>query len=496
MSRIEIRAGELSLEHLVQMMSSDIEICLSDDSRERVKKCRQYLDEVVAKGDRLIYGVNTGFGSLCNVEVSLDQIEELQRNLIVSHACGAGDEVPPEIVRLMMILKVQSLSYGHSGVSEQTVDYLLKFINEGVYPIIYQLGSLGASGDLAPLSHMSLPLLGLGEVLFNGNRMSGGEALKSLGLEPLKLQSKEGLALINGTQFMSAYGIYLLLKGLKLSDLGNQIAALSLEAFDCRAEPFSHLIHNIRPHQGQSETAAAIRNLRQGSSIMAREKEQVQDPYSFRCIPQVHGACRDVLRQVESILLKEISGVTDNPNVFPDEDQIISGGNFHGQPLAMALDYLGIGLAELGSISERRSYFLTSGQRGLPAFLVAKPGLNSGFMIPQYTAASMVSQNKQLATPASVDSIDSSNRQEDHVSMGANAATKAYRIYENLERILAIELLMAAQALDFRRPVKSSSTLEALHAEFRKHVSFSEVDEELHLKMRKAESFVRMHTKF
>lgn len=491
--QIEISDKPITSEQVQAVISGKAQVVLSESSREKIRACRTYLDETVKKGDRLIYGVNTGFGSLCDVAVSADEIEQLQYNLVVSHACGAGDEVPAEIVRLMLFLKVKSLSFGHSGVAEQTVDSLLSLLNNDYLPVVYELGSLGASGDLAPLAHLCLPILGLGEVIHEGKRLSGAEALKALDLQPCQLQSKEGLALINGTQFMSAIGIYLLHEGKRLSDLADIIGSMSLEAFDCREEPFDADVHRIRPHVGQSETAQNIRSFREGSEIQKKEKEQVQDPYSFRCIPQVHGASKDVIRYVQSVFDTEISGVTDNPNVFPEEDKVISAGNFHGQPLAMALDYLGIALSELGSISERRSYFLTSGQRGLPAFLVAKPGLNSGFMIPQYTAASMVSQNKQLATPASVDTIDSSNRQEDHVSMGANAATKAMRILKNLHRILAVELLMSAQALDFRRPLKSSDPIEKMHRDFRSQVGFSEVDEEMHLKMRGAEEFVRIY---
>jgi histidine ammonia-lyase len=489
--QIEISDKAISKEQIQAVINGQAEVTLSDSSRSKIRACRKYLDETVQKGDRLIYGVNTGFGSLCDVAVSKDEIEQLQYNLLVSHACGAGDEVPAEIVRLMLFLKVKSLSFGHSGVAEQTVDSLLTLLNKDYLPVVYELGSLGASGDLAPLAHLCLPLLGMGEVRHEGKKISGEQALKDTGLKPSQLQSKEGLALINGTQFMSAYGIYLIQEGERLSQLADLIASQSLEAFDCRIEPFDPLVHQIRPHAGQAETAANILRFREGSEIAQKEKQQVQDPYSFRCIPQVHGASKDVLRYVRTVFETEISGVTDNPNVFPEEDKVISAGNFHGQPLAMALDYLGIALSELGSISERRSYFLTSGQRDLPAFLVAKPGLNSGFMIPQYTAASMVSQNKQLATPASVDTIDSSNRQEDHVSMGANAATKTMRILKNLQRILSIELLMSAQALEFRRPLKSSDAIERIYADFRSEVSFSEVDEEMHVKMRKAEDFLR-----
>ncbi|WP_396164004.1 histidine ammonia-lyase, partial [Flavobacterium sp.] len=385
---------------------------------------------------------------------------------------------------------IQSLSYGHSGVQLVTVQRLIDFYNNDIFPVIYSQGSLGASGDLAPLAHLSLPLLGEGEVYLDGFRHPSAKVLEKFGWEPIVLQSKEGLALLNGTQFMSAYGVYCLIKAEKISYLADVISAVSLEGFDGRLEPFTDLIHLVRPHKGQIQTAERMRDLLEDSEIIAQAKVHVQDPYSFRCIPQVHGASKDAIDYVKKVFRTEINSVTDNPNIFVGEDLIISGGNFHGQPLALALDFLGIALSELGSISERRTYQLISGLRGLPAFLVNDPGLNSGFMIPQYTAASIASQNKQLATPASIDSIVSSNGQEDHVSMGANAATKTLRIVENVERILGIELLNGSQALEFRRPLQSSEFIESFVKSYREEVSFVSEDRILHYDIEKSVAFL------
>ena len=389
------------------------------------------------------------------------------------------------------MLKIKSLSYGNSGVQIDTVKRLIDMYNNDVLPVIFTQGSLGASGDLAPLSHLSLTLIGLGDVYHEGKKMPAAYALKKFNWKPIQLQSKEGLALINGTQFMSAYGIYALMQCSRLLEWANIIAAISFDAFNCTIEPLHEKIHSIRPHKGQVDTAAALRKLLAGSRIAAQKKEQVQDPYSFRCIPQVHGATKDTFDYVLDIFIKEINSVTDNPNIFPDEDLILSGGNFHGQPLALALDFLAIAMSEIANISERRTYQLISGQHKLPMFLVKEPGLHSGFMIPQYTAAGIVSENKQLSTPASVDSISSSNNQEDHVSMGANAATKCKRVVDNVEKVLAIELLTAVQALEFRRPLQSSPAVETIVKAFRKEVSFNEADRILQVDMLKAIEFIK-----
>lgn len=480
----------LQLETLQEIISEHKSLALSDEAKLNIQKCREYLDKKMDKSDEPIYGINTGFGSLCNVKISKENLSQLQENLVKSHACGTGDEVPQEIVKIMLLLKIQSLSYGHSGVQVQTVERLVDFYNNDILPVIYTQGSLGASGDLAPLAHLSLPLLGEGEVNYDGFRQPARKVLEKMNWQPIVLQSKEGLALLNGTQFMSAYGSYVLLKAMKYSYLADVIAAISLEGFDGRIEPFNELIHFVRPHKGQIVTAQRMKGLLEDSQIIAQPKVHVQDPYSFRCIPQVHGASKDTIDYVKKVFKTEINSVTDNPNIFIDSDVIISGGNFHGQPLALALDFLGIALAELGSISERRTYQLISGLRGLPAFLVDNPGLNSGFMIPQYTAASIASQNKQLATPASVDSIVSSNGQEDHVSMGANAATKCLKIMENLERILAIELMNASQAIEYRRPLQTSEFLESFLKSYREEVSLVKEDRILHYDIENSVAFL------
>ena len=465
-------------------------ISITFHAHEQIQACRTYLDRKMEDKDRLFYGINTGFGFMQDVKIEGGQIERLQYNLLVSHACGLGEEVPSDIVRLMLMLKIKSLSFGNSGVQIATVIRLMDMYNQDVLPVIYTQGSLGASGDLAPLSHLSLPLLGLGEVYHEGKKMPTSEVMAKFNWQPIKLQSKEGLALINGTQFMSAYGMYCLKKCEHLLQMADLISALSFDAFDCISEPLDHHIHELRAHAGQVSTAENLRMILQGSEIANSKKTQVQDPYSFRCIPQVHGASKDAFDHILSVFIREINSVTDNPNIFPEEDLILSGGNFHGQPLALSLDFLAIAMSEIGNISERRTYQLISGQRGLPLFLVKDAGLNSGFMIPQYTSAGIVSENKQLCTPASVDSISSSNNQEDHVSMGANAATKCLRVVNNLEKILSIELLSAAQALEFRRPQKTSPILEELMTAFRKKVSFNQADRLLHTDMVAAIDFV------
>ncbi|KVV16108.1 Histidine ammonia-lyase [Flavobacterium sp. TAB 87] len=480
----------LTFEIIQEIVMEQKKIELSDEAKVNILKCRDYLDKKMASHSGPIYGINTGFGSLCNVKISNENLSKLQENLVKSHACGTGDEVPSHIVKLMLLLKIQSLSYGYSGIQLETVQRLVDFFNNDVLPIIYTQGSLGASGDLAPLAHLSLPLLGLGEVCYEGKKVSSAEVLEKFKWDPVILKSKEGLALLNGTQFMSAYGTHIILKAYKLSYLADLIGAISLEGFDGRIEPFNELIHFIRPHKGQIQTANRIKEFLEGSEIIAQNKSHVQDPYSFRCMPQVHGASKDAIEYVQKVFKTEVNSVTDNPNVFVDSDEIISGGNFHGQPLALALDFIGIALAELGSISERRTYQLISGLRNLPAFLVDNPGLNSGFMIPQYTAASIASQNKQLATPASVDSIVSSNGQEDHVSMGANGATKALRILDNLECILAIELMNASQAVHYRSPLKSSDFIEMFLSSYRVEVPLVTEDRILHYDIEKTILFL------
>ncbi len=486
-----ISSEVISVRTLYQILTENKSVALSEEAKANIQKCRAYLDKKMQTEKNPIYGINTGFGSLCNVKISNENLSLLQENLVKSHACGTGEEVPQEIVKIMLLLKIQSLSYGNSGVQLKTVERLIDFYNHDILPVIFTQGSLGASGDLAPLAHLSLPLIGEGEVYFKGQKIAASSVLKEFNWEPIVLQSKEGLALLNGTQFMSAYGSFVLLKAFKYAYLSDVIAAISLEGFDGRIDPFNELIHFVRPHKGQIDTAQRMNELLSGSQIIIQSKEHVQDPYSFRCIPQVHGASKDTISYVDKVFKTEINSVTDNPNIFVESDCIISGGNFHGQPLALALDFLGIALAELGNISERRTYQLISGSRGLPAFLVDNPGLNSGFMIPQYTAASIVSQNKQLATPASIDSIVSSNGQEDHVSMGANAATKALKIADNLERILAIELMNASQAIEYRRPLQSSAFIEMFLKAYREEVPLVTEDRILHYDIEKSINFLK-----
>ncbi|MFP4526779.1 MAG: histidine ammonia-lyase, partial [Bacteroidales bacterium] len=481
----------LTFDTIEKIIKEGYTLELSKESIERIEYCRKYLDEKVLNSDEPIYGVNTGFGSLYNRSISKEDLGTLQKNLVMSHACGTGDEIPSEIVKLMLLLKIHALSHGHSGVQLETVERLIQFFNNDILPVVYEYGSLGASGDLAPLAHMSLPLIGIGEVHYKGKKTETNVLYEKFNWEPIELRSKEGLALLNGTQFMSAFATHCLIRASRLSEQADIVGAISLDAFDGRIEPFNEAVNLLRKQNGQVETARRFRSLLQDSELIKQQKVHVQDPYSFRCIPQVHGASKDALNYVKAVVLNEINAVTDNPTVIPEEDIVISAGNFHGQPLALALDFLAIALAELGSISERRTYQLLSGKRELPSYLVASPGLNSGFMIPQYTAASLVSKNKQLATPASVDSIESSQGQEDHVSMGANAATKVYRVVNNLEKILAIELFTAAQALEFRRPLKSSEILEKIVEGLRKEVKFVDNDKILYKEIEKAVNFLR-----
>ncbi len=487
----EISSRPLDFSLVESMLTAPCRLVLSAASIHKIKECRDWIDRKMVSGDEPVYGINTGFGALYHKSIAPADLEKLQENLVMSHACGTGEEVPSTIVKLMLLLKIQGLAHGHSGVQLETVERLILFFNEDIFPVVYQQGSLGASGDLAPLAHLCLPLIGMGEVHFQGRKQQASTVLKQLNLEPLKLKSKEGLALLNGTQFMSAYGIMAIIRSRKISLLADIVGALSLDAFDGRLDPFHQLIQEIRPHAGQISTAVSFREMLRNSELTGRKKTHVQDPYSFRCIPQVHGASKDALDYVSSVFFTEMNAVTDNPTVYPGQDLVISAGNFHGQPLALAMDFLAIALSEWGSISERRTYQLISGQRGLPPFLVANPGLHSGMMIPQYTAASLVSQNKQLSTPASVDSIVSSNGQEDHVSMGANAATKLWRVVENVETILAIELLNAAQAMEFRKPQKTSPVLEQFLTEYRQVVKFVSNDRILHEDIKNSLHFIR-----
>lgn len=489
-----ISSQHITFDQIREILKKDSTLVLGDDAKKKIQTCRDFLDAKMDGSNTAYYGINTGFGALYDKSISESDLGLLQQNLVMSHACGTGDEVSEEIVRLMLFLKIQGLSYGNSGVQVETVQLLIEFFNRGILPVVYEQGSLGASGDLAPLAHLSLPLIGMGEVRMNGEKIAAEEALSNHGLKPVSLKSKEGLALLNGTQFMNAYGVWSVLQSYKLERAADVIGALSLDGYDGRLDPFHHLVHEVRPHAGQIDTALRFRLLLKGSQMIERKKKHVQDPYAFRCIPQVHGATKDTLNYVANVFFTEMNSVTDNPTVFPQQDLIISAGNFHGQPLALAMDFLAIAMAELGSISERRTYQLIAGLRELPPFLVANPGLDSGFMIPQYTAASIVSQNKQLCTPASVDSIVSSNGQEDHVSMGANAATKLRKVVLNIEKVLAIELMNASQAMEFRRPLRTSDNLELLLKDFRKVVPFVEKDRVLYKDIEAAVQFLRNYS--
>lgn len=492
MKKIQIGNSPLELRDLEEMLYGEVQLELHPAAVDRINNCRHFLDQKMITQATPIYGINTGFGSLYNQSIQTEDLSQLQINLMRSHACGTGKKIDPILVKLMLILKVQGLAYGKSGVQLATVQRLIDFFNHDILPVVYEQGSLGASGDLAPLAHLCLPLIGDGQVYYR-NKIEDTEAiLKLKNWQAISLQSKEGLALLNGTQFMSALGTFAVIKALRIWNWANWIGAISLDAFDGRLEPFHEAIHQIRPHPGQMQTAAIFRELLHDSEIIKQPKKHVQDPYSFRCIPQVHGATLDTIHYASSVLLREVNSVTDNPTIFPDLDLVISAGNFHGQPLALVLDFLAIAIAELGNISERRTYQLISGSRELPHFLVANPGLNSGFMIPQYTAASIVSRNKGLCYPASVDSIVSSNGQEDHVSMGANAAVKLLEVVENVFTILAIELMNAAQAMNFRRPLKTSAKLESLITKYRSIVEPFEKDRIIYTDINKTVEFIKL----
>lgn len=448
---------------------------------EPVKQSRKIVEEALLDG-LAHYGINTGFGVLANKRISTDELATLQRNILLSHSCGMGDPVPPEITRLMLQLKIHSLSLGYSGVSEETFLQLLTLEEHDLLPWIPSRGSVGASGDLAPLAHMCLPLIGKGEAWnssFSG-KIPAIEILDSKGIKPINLQAKDGLALINGTQMMAAYGAFVLERTLVLQREADLLAAMSLEALQGSAVPFDERIHTIRPHQGQQVVAANIRRLLEGSEIQTSHRHcgKVQDPYSLRCVPQVHGASRDALDFARNCIEQELNSVTDNPLVFEQGD-ILSGGNFHGQPLALAMDFAAIALAELASISERRTYLLLEGHDGLPKLLMQDTGVNSGFMIPQYTAAALVSENKVLCHPASVDSIPTSLGQEDHVSMGSISAFKLLEVLRNVERVLAVELLTSAQALDFRSAFSPGHGVAISHQTLRREIKHAVKDYEV-----------------
>jgi len=480
MDYFEINNQWVSLDELEKVLSGNLKVTLGTDARNAIERGFEFLQGKINQEGAAFYGINTGFGALCDTVISPNELTQLQVNLIRSHACGFGAQIPESIVKRMLLLKAIALAKGYSGVQVATVERLIYFYNNDILPVVFEQGSLGASGDLAPLAHLCLPLIGEGAVNYKGKVLSGASLQTEFGIDPIKLQAKEGLALLNGTQFMNAYATHCTTKAKALLNEGLKIASLSLEAFDGRLEPFQSNVNELRKQEGQIAVAKAMRRL---LSDQKRIKQHVQDPYSFRCIPQVHGASLDAINFATDVVERELNAVTDNPTLFLEEDQIVSAGNFHGQPLALAMDFLAIALAELGSIAERRVYKLISGTRNLPPFLVKHAGLNSGFMIVQYTAASIVSQNKQLCTPSSVDTIDSSNGQEDHVSMGANAATKLYRVLENVISVASLEWLTASQAFDFRNAWPLTDEVMSLHQEIRAQIPFMENDRYLHADM-------------
>ena len=490
----QISQSDLTIADIESILKENLKLKLDQQTEKKVSSNRLYLDQKLENSGVLHYGINTGFGSLCNKVISSGELRNLQVNLVRSHACGFGKEVDNEMVKIMMLLKIQSLSRGYSGITLTTLKRLIYFFNHDIFPVVYEQGSLGASGDLAPLAHMSLALIGEGFVSYNNKLISAEQIHIDLKIDPILLETKEGLALLNGTQFMSAYAVHAALDVSRLFDHSTKISALSLDAYNCQLSPFNPELHALRPYHGQQYISAEILKLLSERDIVKVKDKDVQDPYSFRCIPQVHGASYDVFIDFKQKVEIEINSVTDNPVIIDDKNQIISGGNFHGQPLAYIMDFLTIAIAELGSISERRVYKLISGTRGLPAFLVQNPGLNSGLMIPQYTAASIVSKNKILCQPASVDSIESSNGQEDHVSMGSISAVKLKEVIENVQRILSIELLVASQAFGFRSTRKTSPSLTNLLENFSNEVPFIEEDTVMHDLMVKSEEFLNRNS--
>ncbi len=482
-----IGSKELNYIDIIDIVDNKQNISIAKELAIQVSKCRTYLEQKLSSADRSYYGINTGFGSLCNVQIPNKELGILQKRLVMSHACGTGEIIDTRITRIIFLLKIINLSHGYSGVRLELIEHMIKIYNLGIMPVIYEFGSLGASGDLAPLAHLALILLGKGECEYQGKKYKTEVLFRKLGLHGQELAAKEGLALLNGTQFSLAFAIHACNQGMKLLKAAQKNTALSAVAYQCKTEPFLDHIHRIRNQKGQRQCAREILELLEGYET---QLDIVQDPYSFRCVPQVHGATKAALDHAIEIVNHEINATTDNPNIFPDEDLILTGGNFHAQPLALILDYLSIAIAELGSISERRTYKLINGDRGLPDFLAHEPGLHSGFMIAQYTAASIVSQNKLLCQPASVDSIPSSKGQEDHVSMAANAGTKNYKLIENLWSIMGIELLVAAQAIDFRDIDKKVPIMD-LHKKFREHISHMDGDRILHVDIQKSTSFLR-----
>jgi histidine ammonia-lyase len=479
MQELQLGESPLTLEAIAAVARHGTKVVLSDSARARMQRTRAAIDAIASGGAASpnVYGVNTGFGALAEVRISASQITELQRNLVRSHASGVGTPLPREAVRGMMLLRAAVLAIGSSGARPEIADRLLAMLERGVHPVIPARGSVGASGDLAPLAHLALVLIGEGEAELGGERLPGGEALRRAGLQPIVLEAKEGLTLLNGTQHMTSIGALTVLDAEETCQLADAIGAMSLEAYKGTPRAFDPRIQALRPHPGQAVSAANLRRLLADSGIVESHRDcgKVQDPYSFRCMPQVHGATRDTLAHARAVLEREAGSATDNPLVFMDDDghgDIVSGGNFHGQPIALVLDFAAIAIAELANISERRIEQLVNPHlsSGLPPFLAPDSGLNSGFMMAQVAAAALVSENKVLAHPASVDSIPSSAGREDHVSMGAHAALKLAQIHDHVRHVLAIELLCAAQGIDLRRPLRAGPIVEEMHARLRARV--------------------------
>jgi histidine ammonia-lyase len=479
MSKINFKIGldKLTIAKLMNILEGKISINLSKEAEEKVRKSAACVDKIV-KEERVTYGVNTGFGVLCNQVISQKDVSKLQENLLKSHAVGVGKAIPTQVAKLMLIIKAHALAQGFSGVSLETLKRIIWHIENDIIPVVPEKGSVGASGDLAPLSHLFLPLIGLGEVEVKGKKYDTAKFFKDKKIKPIKLAPKEGLGLINGTQFMAAFGAFGLFRFHHLLEQADIIAALTIDATCGSLKPFDARLHNIRPFKGNKLVAHRISQLLKDSKINSSHINcsKVQDPYSLRCVPQIHGASRNAWLHVKETIEIELNSVTDNPIVLSDKE-IVSGGGFHGQPIAMALDYATLAAAELGNVSDRRCYLMLEGEKyGLPSFLLKNSGLNSGFMIPQYTTAALVSENKSLCFPASADSIPTSLGQEDHVSMGSISSRKFNMVLDNLEFIQAIELMYATQAIEFRRPLKSSKILEEVVALVRKKVAFKTED--------------------
>ena len=490
--KIVVRGDSLTVEEAVRVARKYAFVEIAEGSLVKMERSRNFTEELI-KSEKPVYGVNTGFGDFSKVRIADEALEELQENLLLSHSVGVGEPYSIEVVRAMMLLRINALCGGFSGIRTEVVQTLVSMLNRGVHPVIPQQGSLGASGDLIPLAHMALPLIGRGEAYFEGDRLAGKDAMEKAGISICKLKAKEGLALINGTQAMAAAGVLAYYDATMLSKTADITAAVTLEALRGLLNAFDEKVQAVRPHPGQIRTAENIRNILKDSEIMKNAKgSRVQDAYALRCIPQVHGAVRDALDYVGRVLQIEINSVTDNPILFSDDKEVISGGNFHGEPLALALDFLGIAVAELASISERRLERLVNPalSEGLPAFLAKNGGLNSGFMIMQYGAASLVSENKIYAHPASVDSIPSSANQEDHVSMGTTAARKALKIVENTYHVLAYELMAAVLGVDFREEGQSIVT-KKIHDRVRSFIPFLEKDRELRIDVIKMGKWIR-----